>query len=69
MFERDGEIFMVGSMEFEGEPKKADMNVALNIEHKNTKSECLQVIAMFEGNYHLPAQYEIVYEFDKRDRL
>ncbi|HMA78243.1 MAG TPA: DUF6176 family protein [Candidatus Paceibacterota bacterium] len=61
-----GETFMVGSMEFDGQPEQANMSAALNIEHKRVKGECLQALAKFEGEYHLPTQYEIVYEFDTR---
>lgn len=66
MFECNGETFMVGSVQFEGEPKKADMDVALNIDHKKVKSDCLQAIARFEGCFDVPAKCEIVYEFDVR---
>jgi hypothetical protein len=66
MFERNNETYMVGSMQFEGEPQKADLTTDLNIRHLKIKKECLKGIAMFEGDYHLPAEYQTIYQFDRR---
>lgn len=68
IFERESELFMIGSIQFNGQPKKADMTIELNQKHAAIKNECLIGIATFEGNYNVPDQYETVYEFDRRSK-
>lgn len=68
MFERDGNYYMVGTVGFSGEPKKANLDVALNVQHQKSKGDCLgNAIATFEGDFQLPPLCEVLYEFDLRN--
>jgi len=67
MYGRDGEYYVVGTAFFEGEPKKADLNIEINKLHSKAKEECLgSAIGVFSGDFKLPQEYEILYEFDLR---
>ena len=66
LFKCEDNTYVVGSMQFDGVPQKADLSIGINKMHKATLHECLMPIAAFEGEYKLPPDYETVYEFDKR---
>lgn len=68
MYEREGEFYVVGTSAFKGDFKPANLSIELNIKHHEAKVECLgKAIAVFEGQFHLPFVYEILYEFDLRE--
>lgn len=67
LFERGGNYYVVGTTSFDGDPKKANLYVDLNVQHQKAKRDCLgKAIAMFEGEFKLPPEYEALYEFDLR---
>ncbi len=67
MYERDGNYYMVGTADFDGSPKKANLDVELNVQHQKAKQDCLgKAVAVFEGEFKLPPDHEILYEFDLR---
>ena len=67
MYECDDSHYVVGTIEFNGEPKKANLSIKLNAQHQKTKKDCLgKVIGVFEGHFKLPPVYEVLYEFDLR---
>jgi hypothetical protein len=67
IFERDGDHYMVGSCLYYGEPKKANLNIELNVKHQNAKNDCLsKAISIFEGEFLIPPTHEVLYEFDLR---
>ena len=67
MYERDGEYYVVGTSLLEGEPQKADLKIKINEMHHKAKGECLGgAIAVFSGDFKLPRECEILYEFDLR---
>lgn len=64
VYERDGEWYMVGSAIYNGEQKSADMNLEINIKHHEARNKYLgKVVAVFKGEFILPSQYEVLYEF------
>jgi len=67
MYERNGDYYVVGTSEFDGNQKKANLEIRLNVEHQNAKTDCLgKAVAMFEGEFKLPPTHEVLYEFDLR---
>ncbi len=67
MYKRNEEYYVVGTSFFDGEPKKADMNIEINKLHNKAKKECLgAAIAVFTGEFKMPPEYDILYEFDLR---
>lgn len=69
MYERNGDYFVVGTSQFSDVPKKANLNVELNIKHQKAKEEFLgRAIAVFEGEFKLPPVYETLYSFDLREK-
>lgn len=67
MYEREGSYYVVGTSQFNGDPKKADLDIELNLQHVNVRQACLsKSIAVFEGAFELPPTHEVLYEFDLR---
>lgn len=67
MYERDGFYYVVGTADFDGDPRKSNLNVRLNVQHQNARRDCLsKAIAMFEGEFILPPNHEMLYKFDLR---
>lgn len=64
MYEREGIYYVVGTSQFKGDPKKADLDIDLNVQHHKAKQDCLsKAIAVFEGEFILPPQHDVLYEF------
>lgn len=67
MYEREGEYYVVGSSAFNGEPKKANLEVEINKLHVKAKKDFLgSALAVFEGEFKMPPKFEMLYEFDLR---
>ena len=66
MYERDGDYYVVGTADFKGNPKKA-LDVKLNVQHQKAKRDCLsKAIAVFDGEFKMPPNHKVLYEFDLR---
>lgn len=64
VFERQGDWYMVGTVNHQGEQKPADMNIELNQIHKEAREKYLGYgIAKFEGDFVFPQNAETLYEF------
>jgi hypothetical protein len=67
VYARDGDYYVVGTADFDGSPKMANLGVELNVQHQKAKQDFLgKAIAVFEGEFRLPPEYETLYEFDLR---
>jgi hypothetical protein len=67
LYERGGSYYVVGTADFDGDPQRANLEVDLNVQHQKAKRDCLgKAVAMFEGEFKLPPEYEVLYEFDLR---
>ncbi len=67
VYERNGDYYVVGTAAFNGSPQKANLDVELNLQHQKAKQDSLgKAIAVFEGEFILPPNHEVLYEFDLR---
>lgn len=63
-YKRNGDWYVVGSSQFDGALRKADMNIELNQKHQEAKETCLgDAIGVFQGKFILPPEYKVLYEF------
>lgn len=64
IFDTLSDWYAVGTVEHNGEQQLADMTVQLNRDHKRNRDLCLgSPIAKFRGEFQLPLNHEILYEF------
>jgi len=64
LFERNEETYLVGSAKFLGTPVPADQTLEVNKRHKAAKCFLSPAVAVFKGEFILPKEYEVLYEFE-----
>ena len=64
MYKSQDIYYVVGSSDFNGTPKQANLESEINKKHLHIRTECLgKVVAIFKGEFILPPEHEVLYEF------